>query len=77
MDDNFFNDAFDVDFATPYNVAPSSSSPKPAKKNICDVIDAQNEQDDAPVTTVNGKLLTSNNIWYVAVQWLLHAVYKY
>ncbi|KAK7753892.1 DNA-binding transcription factor yap1 [Diatrype stigma] len=63
LDDSFFNDAFDIDFTTPYNVAPSSSSPKPAKKNICDEIDAQKEQDDTPVTAVNSKLLTCNNIW--------------
>ncbi|RYP12015.1 hypothetical protein DL767_011521 [Monosporascus sp. MG133] len=59
FDDSFFNDAFDVDFTTPYNVAPS---PKPSKKNICDEIDAQKEQDDM-VTSVDGKLLTCNSIW--------------
>ncbi|RYO75269.1 hypothetical protein DL766_003277 [Monosporascus sp. MC13-8B] len=57
--DSFFNDAFDVDFTTPYNVAPS---PKPTKKNICDEIDAQKEQEDI-ITSVNGNLLTCNNIW--------------
>ncbi|RYP76497.1 hypothetical protein DL771_001731 [Monosporascus sp. 5C6A] len=59
FDDSFFNDAFDIDFTTPYNVAPS---PKPTKKNICDEIDAQKEQDDM-ITSINGKLLTCNNIW--------------
>ncbi|RYP60169.1 hypothetical protein DL769_008239 [Monosporascus sp. CRB-8-3] len=59
FDDTFFNDAFDVDFTTPYNVAPS---PKPTKKNICDEIDAQKERDDT-VTIVNGNLLTCSNIW--------------
>ncbi|RYP81834.1 hypothetical protein DL770_005789 [Monosporascus sp. CRB-9-2] len=59
FDDSFFNDAFDVDFTTPYNVAPS---PKPTKKNICDEIDAQKEQDDI-VTSIDGNLLTCNSIW--------------
>ena len=63
FDDTFFNDAFDIDFTTPYNMA--SNSPQPPKKNICDEIDAQKEHDDLPVTVVNGKLLTCNNIWYV------------
>ncbi|RYP51700.1 hypothetical protein DL768_003001 [Monosporascus sp. mg162] len=59
FDDSFFNDAFDVDFTTPYNTAPS---PKPTKKNICDEIDAQKEQYNI-VTSVDGKLLTCNSIW--------------
>lgn len=71
FDDSFFNDAFDVDFTTPFNAAPS---PKSGKKNICDEIDAQKEQDDTPVATINSKLLTCNNIWYDAVQQLIYAV---
>lgn len=64
FDDTFFNDAFDADFTTPFNVAPS---PKPAKKNICAEIDARKEEDDnIIVANVNGKLLTCNNIWYTA-----------
>ncbi|RYO75096.1 hypothetical protein DL764_010592 [Monosporascus ibericus] len=59
FDDSFFNDAFDVDFTTPYNVAPS---PKPTRKNICDEIDARKEKDDF-ITSVDGKLLTCNSIW--------------
>ena len=43
----------------------AANSPQPPKKNICDEIDAQKEQDDSPFTVVNGKLLTCNNIWYV------------
>ncbi|KAI1772294.1 PAP1-domain-containing protein [Hypoxylon cercidicola] len=60
FDDSFFNDAFDVDFTTPYNMAPS---PNPPKKNLIAEIDAQKESDDTILTTQNGKLLTCNNIW--------------
>ena len=66
FDDSFFNDAFDIDFTTPYNMP--ASSPQPPKKNICDEIDAQKERDDSLFTVVNGKLLTCNNIWYVPAQ---------
>lgn len=63
FDDTFFNDAFDADFITPFNMAPSS--PKLAKKNICAEIDARKEEEDNTIVgTVNGKLLTCNNIWY-------------
>ncbi|KAH6647634.1 transcription factor PAP1-domain-containing protein [Truncatella angustata] len=61
FDDTFFNDAFDADFTTPFNVAPTS--PKAPKKNICAEIDARKEEEDTIVATVNGKLLTCNNIW--------------
>ncbi|KAM0817019.1 putative BZIP domain-containing protein [Seiridium cardinale] len=62
FDDTFFNDAFDADFSTPFNMAPTS--PKPVKKNICDQIDASKEDDDSIViANVNGRLLTCNNIW--------------
>ncbi|KAI0483663.1 PAP1-domain-containing protein [Xylaria cf. heliscus] len=62
FDDNFFNDAFDVDFLAPFN-APAVSSPKPPKKDICAEIDARKESEDTIVTSANGKLLTCNNIW--------------
>ncbi|KAI3320240.1 PAP1-domain-containing protein [Xylariaceae sp. AK1471] len=62
FDDGFFNDAFDADFTTPFN-APTLSSPKPAKKDICAEIDARKETEDTIVTAANGKLLTCNNIW--------------
>ncbi|KAI1309264.1 transcription factor PAP1-domain-containing protein [Xylaria venustula] len=62
FDDSFFNDAFDVDFLTPFN-APAVSDPKPAKKDICAEIDARKETEDTIVTADNGKLLTCNNIW--------------
>ncbi|KAI6083608.1 PAP1-domain-containing protein [Hypoxylon rubiginosum] len=60
FDDSFFNDAFDVDFTTPYNMAPSPNAPK---KNLIAEIDARKESDDTIITTQNGKLLTCNNIW--------------
>ncbi|KAK8014485.1 hypothetical protein PG990_007781 [Apiospora arundinis] len=60
FDDSFFNDAFDADFITPYNMAPS---PKVPKKNICAEIDARKEDEDTIVATENGKLLTCTNIW--------------
>ncbi|KAK7991776.1 transcription factor PAP1-domain-containing protein [Apiospora saccharicola] len=61
FDDSFFNDAFDADFITPYNVAPAS--PKAPKKNICAEIDARKEDEDTIVTAENGKLMTCTNIW--------------
>ncbi|KAI0887830.1 PAP1-domain-containing protein [Annulohypoxylon maeteangense] len=62
FDDSFFNDAFDVDFTTPYNVAPSPNAPNAPKKNLIAEIDARKESDDT-ILTNNGKLLTCNNIW--------------
>ncbi|KAI0168961.1 PAP1-domain-containing protein [Hypoxylon sp. FL1284] len=59
FDDSFFNDAFDVDFTTPYNMAPSPHAPK---KNLIAEIDARKESDDT-IIAQNGKLLTCNNIW--------------
>ncbi|KAI1443810.1 PAP1-domain-containing protein [Annulohypoxylon stygium] len=59
FDDSFFNDAFDVDFTTPYNVAPSPNAPK---KNLIAEIDARKESEDTIIAS-NGKLLTCNNIW--------------
>ncbi|XDG05619.1 hypothetical protein ABKA04_005234 [Annulohypoxylon sp. FPYF3050] len=59
FDDSFFNDAFDVDFTTPYNVAPSPNAPK---KNLIAEIDARKESEDTIISS-NGKLLTCNNIW--------------
>ncbi|KAI2607992.1 PAP1-domain-containing protein [Hypoxylon sp. NC1633] len=70
FDDSFFNDAFDVDFTTPYNVAPSPNNPNGTaavnghkKGNLIAEIDARKESEDTIVTTQNGKLLTCNNIW--------------
>ncbi|KAI0386420.1 PAP1-domain-containing protein [Hypomontagnella monticulosa] len=61
FDDSFFNDAFDVDFSMPYNMA--APSPNAPKKNLIAEIDARKESEDTIVTTSNGKLLTCNNIW--------------
>ena len=59
LDDTFFNDAFDVDFTTPYNL-PITSAAGP-KKNLIAEIDAAKEKDEVPN---NGQLLTCNKIWY-------------
>lgn len=61
FDDSFFNDAFDTDFTTPYNMGPVSSGPK---KDIIAEIDARKEAEDTIAPSVDGKLLTCNNIWY-------------
>ncbi|KAI1343034.1 PAP1-domain-containing protein [Xylariaceae sp. FL0016] len=61
FDDSFFNDAFDVDFTTPYNMATTTT--QPPKKDICAEIDARKEAEDTIVPAPNGKLLTCNNIW--------------
>lgn len=62
LDDTFFNDAFDVDFTTPY-FAPS---PAQKKDDLMSRIDAA-KNDDATelVQTTDGQLLTCNKIWYV------------
>ena len=64
FDDSFFNDAFEMDFTTPYNIAPSPNLPK--KKNLIAEIDARKEfEDTITATNVNNeKLLTCTNIWY-------------
>src|SRR3954451_4317887 len=59
LDDSFFNDAFDVDFTTPYNLPLAAP-----KKGLMAQIDAAKESDD---TTDPGQLLTCNKIWYVPV----------
>lgn len=73
LDDTFFNDAFDMDFTTPYNLP--ITSPAVAKKgaDLISQIDAAKEADDVvPPSTfgatnpyVTGQnLLTCNKIWY-------------
>ena len=62
FDDSFFNDAFDMDFSTPYNIAPSSPN-LPKKKNLIAEIDARKETEDTITMNNNGKLLTCSNIW--------------
>ncbi|KAI2784488.1 PAP1-domain-containing protein [Daldinia loculata] len=62
FDDSFFNDAFDVDFTTPYNVPSASNNNNNAhKKNLIAEIDDRKESEDTILP--NGKLLTCNNIW--------------
>lgn len=62
FDDSFFNDAFEMDFTTPYNIAPTQNLPK--KKNLIAEIDARKETEDTITISVNEKLLTCSNIWY-------------
>jgi AP-1-like factor len=65
--DDYFNDAVDVDFFTPYNMAPSpnfakAAAPQP-KKNLIDEIDAQkNDFDD--VLKPQTENMSCNQIWY-------------
>lgn len=62
--EDFFNDAVDSDFFTPYNMGPSLASPALPKKNLIDAIDAQKEDvnDQAP-----GKNIHCQQIWYVSI----------
>lgn len=61
FDDSFFNDAFDVDFTTPYNLPITGTAPVAApKKDILAEIDAAKEVDEV---ITDGKLLTCNKIW--------------
>lgn len=78
FDGSFFNDAFDVDFTTPYNMPTNLPSPGTAagdKKpvNLIDQIDAAKDDDDNDDERIgsNGQLLTCNKIWYVPAQQLL------
>lgn len=58
--DDFFNDAFDADFFTPYNTAPSPNLVK--KSNLIAEIDAKQNgvEDEAP----SGKNRKAHEIWY-------------
>lgn len=60
--DEFFNDALDADFFTPYNAAPSPNLTK--KNNLIEQIDAKQDavEDDKAFKTAN-----CNEIWYVSV----------
>lgn len=59
LDDTFFNDAFEVDFTTPYNMPLITPLPEVKKPNILTQIDAAKEAD----TDDAGALLTCNGIW--------------
>lgn len=70
--DEFFNDALDADFFTPYNVAPSPNFSKTTtehhKKNLIEEIDAQkNDFDDA--LAPKKESMNCNKIWYVIQSW--------
>ncbi|KAF4494625.1 AP1-like transcription factor [Fusarium agapanthi] len=63
--DDFFNDALESDFFTPYNMAPNSPSThlngqnkKPS--NLIDQIDAEKESDDEPLKKQN---MNCNQLW--------------
>ncbi|KAK7420286.1 DNA-binding transcription factor yap1 [Neonectria magnoliae] len=62
--DDFFNDALDSDFFTPYNVAPSPNTAAKAapthKKNLIDEIDAQQNMDDEPLKKDS---MNCNQLW--------------
>ncbi|KAJ9151376.1 AP-1-like transcription factor [Pleurostoma richardsiae] len=60
FDDSFFNDAFDVDFTTPYNMAPS---PMLHKKDLISQIDEAKNNDEPIQVGTDGQLLTCNKIW--------------
>jgi AP-1-like factor len=64
FDDNFFNDALDVDFITPYNLP--ITSPAAPKKDLISQIDAAKEADETPTP---GKLVDCNAVWYVSTDY--------
>lgn len=60
--DDFFTDAFDADFLTPFNTAPNPNLAK--KSNLIAEIDAkQNDVDDLPPAT--SKNIKAHEVWYV------------
>lgn len=63
--DDFFTDAFDADFLTPFNTAPNPNLSK--KGNLIAEIDAkQNDVDDLPPAT--SKNIKAHEVWYVEQQ---------
>jgi len=62
FDDSFFNDAFDVDFITPYNVPVTTNAGNSKKPGLIEQIDAAKNTDELDS---NGNLLTCNKIWSV------------
>ncbi|ROW06636.1 hypothetical protein VPNG_06721 [Cytospora leucostoma] len=63
LDDTFFNDAFEMDFTTPY-FAPSPVAHKKEGDDLLARIDAaKNEDSTELVQTNDGQLLTCNKIW--------------
>lgn len=63
LDDSFFNDAFDADFTTPYNL-PLTTSAGAKKPDLIAQIEAAKNSDELDS---NGQLLTCNKIWCVFV----------
>jgi AP-1-like factor len=59
--DDFFNDAIDTDFLTPFNVAPSPNLSQ--KKNICDEIDAQQDKVHEDPEQPDKSSMSCNQIW--------------
>jgi len=60
FDDSFFNDAFDSDFITPYNLPITTNAGNPKKPGLIEQIDAAKNTDELDS---NGNLLTCNKIW--------------
>jgi AP-1-like factor len=65
FDDNFFNDAFDVDFTTPYNISMinPAGQKQDSKMDLISQIDAAKNADDE-VVDGNGQDLACSKIWY-------------
>lgn len=63
FDDSFFNDAFDADFLTPYNVPVTTNAGNAKKPGLIEQIDAAKNTDELDS---NGNLLTCNKIWSVS-----------
>lgn len=63
FDDSFFNDAFDADFLTPYNVPVTTNVGNAKKPGLIEQIDAAKNTDELDS---NGNLLTCNKIWSVS-----------
>lgn len=71
IDDSFFNDAFEMDFTTPYFAPSPADQKKDAAKKSAQKEDdlltridaAKNEDTTELVQTNDGQLLTCNKIW--------------
>lgn len=60
--DDFFNDAAENDFFTPFNMPPTAPAAS-TKKNICDVIDAQKDTVHEEPVQVEKTNMSCNQIW--------------
>ncbi|RDA88048.1 hypothetical protein CP532_5294 [Ophiocordyceps camponoti-leonardi (nom. inval.)] len=61
--DDFFNDSFDADFITPYNMPMASVAPAGPKRNLIDQIDAEQNALDEDVPTKDQKNVPCTKIW--------------